>query len=140
MADDGIKHFGLGALVGGALAYWARGLQERAERTGRAVGARAYGAGAEPQVDTVTPAAAFAGRSCLARSRSARAGPLRVRGRGGDIVVLLVCPHGGDVVLGDGAGTCGPRDPSARNRPNRASGSARVSRRGRRPAWQDEAP
>jgi hypothetical protein len=63
MADDGIKHFGLGALVGGALAYWARGLQERAERTGRAVGARAYGAGAEPQVDTVTPAAAFAGRS-----------------------------------------------------------------------------
>ena len=57
MADDGIKHFGLGALVGGALAYWARGLQERAERTGRAVGARAYGAGGEsalPPLRTAT--------------------------------------------------------------------------------------
>jgi hypothetical protein len=63
MAESGIKQFGLGALVGGALAYWARGMQERAERTGRAVGARTYGAEAEPQVDTVTPGAAFAGRS-----------------------------------------------------------------------------
>jgi hypothetical protein len=38
-------------------------MQERAERTGRAVGARTHGAEAEPQVDTVTPGAAFAGRS-----------------------------------------------------------------------------
>ena len=63
MADDGIKHFGLGALVGGAVAYWLRGMQDRAERTGRAVGARAYGSDVEPQMDTVTPAQAFAGRS-----------------------------------------------------------------------------
>ena len=63
MADDGIKHFGLGALVGGALAYWLRGAQERAERTGRAVGARVYGADVEPEGDTITPGAAFAGRS-----------------------------------------------------------------------------
>jgi hypothetical protein len=63
MADDGIKHFGLGALVGGALAYWLRGMQERAERTGRAVGARTYGADVDPQVDTVTPGQAFSGRS-----------------------------------------------------------------------------
>jgi hypothetical protein len=63
MADDNIKHFGMGALVGGAVAYWVRGLQARAERTGRAVGARNYGAEVEPQVDTVTPGTAFAGRS-----------------------------------------------------------------------------
>jgi hypothetical protein len=63
MADDGLKHFGIGALIGGAVAYWARGLQERAERTGRAVGARTYGAEVDPQVDTIGPGAAFAGRS-----------------------------------------------------------------------------
>jgi hypothetical protein len=63
MADDGIKHFGIGALVGGAVAYWLRGLQERAERTGRAVGARTYGAEDEPETNLVPPGTAFAGRS-----------------------------------------------------------------------------
>jgi len=73
MTDDGIKQFGIGALVGGALAYWLRGLQERAERTGRAVGARAYGTDVDPQVDTVTPGRAFAGRSeRVGRSTGAR--------------------------------------------------------------------
>jgi hypothetical protein len=38
-------------------------MQERAERTGRAVGARTYGADVDPQVDTVTPGQAFSGRS-----------------------------------------------------------------------------
>jgi hypothetical protein len=63
MADDGLKHFGIGALIGGAVAYWARGLQERAERTGRAVGARTYGAEVEPETNLVPPGTAFAGRS-----------------------------------------------------------------------------
>jgi hypothetical protein len=43
MADDGIRNFGLGAVLGGVVAYWLRGLQDRAERAGRGAGARQYG-------------------------------------------------------------------------------------------------
>lgn len=43
MADDAVKHFGLGAILGGIAAYSLRLLQERAERAGRAVGGEVYG-------------------------------------------------------------------------------------------------
>ena len=43
MADDAVKHFGIGAVLGGIAAYSIRVLQERAERAGRATGARQFG-------------------------------------------------------------------------------------------------
>ena len=57
MADDSIRNFGLGAILGGLTAYWLRGLQERAERAGRAVGGEAYGTeGSGSFEGTVSPA------------------------------------------------------------------------------------
>jgi hypothetical protein len=77
MADDGIKHFGLGALLGGAVAYWLRGMQERAERAGRAVGADVYGTeGTSTFEGTVTPAEVVAERA----ERAGRATGGRVYG------------------------------------------------------------
>jgi hypothetical protein len=43
-------------------------------------------------------------------------------------------------VLAELGGKCGGVRSVEGNRPNRASGSARVSRRVRRAAWQDEPP
>lgn len=64
MSDDGVRNFGLGALLGGAVAYWLRGLQERAERAGRAVGAEVYGTeGTSMFEGTVTPAEVLAERA-----------------------------------------------------------------------------
>ena len=64
MADESVKHFGLGALLGGAVAYWLRGLQARAERAGRAIGAEAYGTeGTSTFEGTVTPAEVLAERA-----------------------------------------------------------------------------
>jgi len=64
MADDGIRNFGLGAVLGGAVAYWLRGLQNRAERAGRAVGAEVYGGeGSGTFEGTVTPATVMADRA-----------------------------------------------------------------------------
>jgi hypothetical protein len=77
MADDGIRNFGLGAVLGGVVAYWLRGLQDRAERAGRAVGADVYGmAGSGTFEGTVTPAEVLADRA----ERAGRGGGARQYG------------------------------------------------------------
>lgn len=74
MADDAVKHFGIGAILGGIAAYSLRMLQERAERAGRAVGGEVYGTeGTSTFEGTVTPSAVLheraerAGRAAGAR-------------------------------------------------------------------------
>jgi hypothetical protein len=64
MADDSVRNFGLGAVLGGLTAYWLRGALNRAERAGRAVGADAYGmAGSGTFEGTVSPAEVLAERA-----------------------------------------------------------------------------
>lgn len=76
-----IGKFGVGAVVGGALAYWLRGTLERsgtrAERIGRAVGADVYGAGSGFSGTTDLPPAAPPGERA---ERSGRATGARFYG------------------------------------------------------------